>query len=197
MAKQAYQDSASPSQKKHYAFILAEDEELVIVTGFSRIYRRQKFIIYLAFPGMIFIFGGFGLSYWWQIQPGYGLLLGLVVAIIIAFLRIYWINLANKYLLTTRRIIIKNGFFTNKLSSALYDKITHIEVEQGFVDRLFLNHGKIIINTAGSNKDELILKFVESPIQFKNLLERLINREREQYGRPTGPVVSVEGELVD
>lgn len=197
MSKQAYQESTSPDQKKHYARFLAEDEELVVVTGFSRIYLRQKFIIYLALPGAIFILGGLGLGYWLQIQPGYGLLIGLLLAALIAFLRTYWINLANKYILTTRRVIIKTGLFTNKLSSALYDKITHIEVEQGFIDRLFLNHGKIIINTAGSNKDELVLKYVESPIQFKNLLERLINREREQYGRQTGPVVSLEGELVE
>ena len=32
---------------------------------------------------------------------------------------------------------------------------------------------------------------------IKNLLERMINREREQYGGHSGPVTTIEGELVD
>lgn len=83
------------------------------------------------------------------------------------------------------------------MTSALYDKITHIEVEQGFLDRLIMKHGTVIVNTAGMNKAEIKIEYVDAPIEFKNLLERLINRERESFGRPTGPVVAVEGEVIE
>lgn len=108
-----------------------------------------------------------------------------------------WTHHSHRYLLTTRRVIIKKGLLTYKLTSALYDKITHIEVDQGFLDRIIMHHGKIIINTAGLNKGEITLDFVDNPVEFKNLLERLINREREHYGRTPGPILAVEGEVVD
>ena len=56
---------------------------------------------------------------------------------------------ANRYLLTTSRVIIKKGLFNIKLTATLYDKITHLEVDQSFFDRMLLHHGDIIINTAG------------------------------------------------
>lgn len=197
MGKMFYQDNASLEEKKAFVKYLAEDEELVLVTGFGKMYLRHQYIFYVLFPGAIFILLGLGIAYVTGFNLGVGLVLGLLVALLVAFLKVWVLNMANKYLLTTRRVIVKRGFLAVRIASALYDKITHIEVDQGFMDRMFLNHGTIIINTAGTSKDELILRFVEAPIQFKNLLERLINREREQFGRGTGPVVSLEGEVVD
>jgi len=193
MSKQKYLESPSERQKKQFAKFLAEDEELVLVTGYGDIFLRHQFII----PGGVMILLGLGIAWLLKFNLGYGLLIGLVGASVLAYLQTMVMSLSHKYLLTTRRAIIKNGYFSVRLSSALYDKITHIEVEQSFYDRLFLKHGTVIINTAGSDNNHIILKYVESPLAFKNILERMINREREHYGRSTGPVVSLDGELVE
>lgn len=197
MAKLHYQDSPTEDEKKSFARFLAEDEELVLATGLGKLYLRSYFIVGLAWPGFIFMGVGLGLAYFMGFNLGYGLVAGLILASLAAFLKTRLLYHANRYLLTTRRLIIKKGVLTVKMTAALYDKITHIEVVQSFFDKLFMRHGTIIVNTAGTNKDEIVLKYVDYPIEFKNLLERLINREREQYGFRSGPVVTVEGEVVE
>lgn len=197
MGKQAFKEGASAGEKKSFARYLAEDEELIIAAGYGKNYLRNRLCFYIIIPGTFFMLLGLTAAYFLEFNLGYGLLAGLGGAILIAVLKVVLLYHAHRYLLTTRRVIVKSGFFTVRLTSALYDKITHIEVDQSFLDRIIMHHGSIIINTAGMNKGEIRLDYVDSPIEFKNLLERLINREREQYGRPTGPVVALEGEVVE
>lgn len=190
-------ENRGPKDKKAFEKFLSEDEELVLATGFSKNYMRHRFAYYLLWPGGISIALGLGLAYIMQFNLGVGMLLGIGLASIWALILSIWHYHANRYLLTTRRVIIKKGLISVKLISALYDKITHIEVDQGILDRLIMKHGDIIVNTAGGNKDEIKILSIDNPIQFKNLLERLINRERERFGGATGPVVTLEGELVE
>lgn len=196
MAKQHYTQAPTEKEKKDYAKFLAEDEELVLITGFGKIYLRSCFIVGLAWPGGIFLILGLIFSYFFKVNLAWGLGIGLILACIVAFIKTSYINYANKYLLTTRRVIIKKSIVAVKLTAALYDKITHIEVEQSFADKIFYHHGTIIINTAGTNKGEITLKYIDYPVEFKNLLERLINREREQYGFRAGHLETIEGEVV-
>lgn len=183
--------------KKAFDEFLSEDEEMVLATGFGKNYMRHKFIYLLLWPSGIVIAAGVGLAYYYQFNIGVGMLAGLIAASIIALLLSIWHYHANRYILTTRRVIIKKGLLSVRLTSALYDKITHIEVEQSVMDRLIMKHGNIIINTAGGNKDQIQVAAIDEPIKFKNLLERLINRERERFGTQSGPVVTLEGELID
>lgn len=195
MAKLHYKDSPTPTQRSSFAKYLAEDEELILVTGLGKTYIRSKFIMYLIFPGIIFGAAGFGIATLFNAEKMPALILAIVFALIIAFLKTLHIYHANRYLLTTRRVLIKKGFFNVRLTVALYDKITNLEVDQGVIDRLLLHHGTIVVNTAGLNKNEMILKYVDYPMEFKNLMERLINREREQSGRG-GTISTVEGEII-
>ena len=197
MAKFHYRESPTQKQKNAFKKYLSEDEELVIATGYGKTYMRHRFFYYILFPGGVFFLIFVAWAYFTQGNLAYGMLYGLVAALIAAYIKTVWTYHSHRYLLTTRRVIIKNGYFSVKLSSALYDKITHIEVIQSFLDRIIMKHGTVVVNTAGANKDELKLINVDSPIEFKNMLERLINREREQFGRPTGSVVTLEGELVE
>lgn len=197
MSKPRYRDTPSDKEKKSFAKFLAEDEELIMATGYGAIYMRQKFIIYIMIPGIIFWLLGVGVAYYLKYPLGWGLLGGLVFSLFFAWIKASHTYHAHRYLLTTRRVIIKKGFFTVKLMSVLFDKITHIEVDQGLVDRMIMHHGTIIVNAAGMNKGEFKLEYVDSPIEFKNLLERLINKERENYGRGMGSVTPLEGEIVN
>lgn len=188
-------ENRAPKEKKAFKDFLSEDEELVLATGFGKNYMRHKFAFYSMWPGGILLAIGFGLAYYFQFNLGVGLLGGFIAASLYALAHAIWHYHANRYLLTTRRVIIKKGLLSVNLTSALYDKITHIEVEQGVLDRLIMKHGNIIVNTAGGNKDQILISAIDEPIQFKNLLERLINRERERFSGQSGPVVT--GELVD
>lgn len=197
MAKKVSNEGASIEDKKHFQKYLAEDEELVLATGYGINYLRHQFVYFIGFPGGIFFAIVTAIFYFLKINIGYGMLIGLALAIVVALLKTLLIYHSHRYLLTTRRVIIKSGFFAVKVTSALFDKITHIEVDQSFFERMVMKHGSVIINTAGIHKDEIRLDNIDEPIEFKNLLERLINRERERFGVQTGPVVTLEGELVD
>lgn len=197
MAKFHYRDQASDKDKKIFAPFLAEDEELIVATGLGMLYLRSIFIIGLAWPGFIFLFCLLGLAYFLKLDLMMGFVIGVIFATLVAFFKMHIAYHSNRYLLTTRRVIIKKGVLAVKLTAALYDKITHIEVNQSLLDKLLMHHGTIVINTAGSNKDELVLKYIDYPIEFKNLLERLINRERERFGLTSSPLVTVEGEVVE
>lgn len=196
MAKFHYQDAPKEKDIKAFAKYLSEDEELVLVTGFSSAYIRQEAILFFIFPGIIsgILFGGIlwflGFS---KIAILIATFAGMVLTSIIKTWHLYH---SNRYILTTRRVMIKKGLFGVRLSSSMYDKITHIEVDQSLIERLLLHHGNIIINTAGMSKNDFILRFVDYPIELKNLLERLINKEREQMGRKFEPLSAVEGEIV-
>lgn len=196
MGKLHYQDPPSEKEKKAFSKYLAEDEELILSTGLGKAHLRSKFILAVAWPGSIFLLIGTALAYFLSFNPGIGLLTGLLFALILALFSTLHLLHAHRYLLTTRRVIIKTGVFAVQITSALFDKITHIEVDQSFFDRFFMKHGNIIINTAGMNKGEITIKYIDYPIEFKNLLERLINKERLQFGSRVGPVETIEGEVV-
>lgn len=197
MAKLHYRESPTPAQASSFASYLAEDEELILVTGLSKAYIRSKFIIYLFVPGLIFGIGTALAGWFLHFSQMTALILGVSVTLLVALIKTVHLYHANRYLLTTRRVVIKRGLFAVKLYAALYDKITHLEVDQGFMDRLFLHHGTIIVNTAGLNKGEIVLRFVDYPMELKNLMERLINREREQFGLRPASTSSVEGEIIE
>lgn len=196
MAKFHYRESPTEKQKNAFKKFLSEDEELVLVTGFSKAYIRSRFLMYILFPGMLFLGLGLGAGWLLGLSKIWALILGLIGMLAVATSRVMHIYHANRYLLTTRRVIVKKGLFGVKLTAALFDKITHLEVDQSITDRLFLHHGTIIVNTAGLNKGEISLKFVDSPMELKNLLERLINREREQFGLRGATLTEVEGEII-
>lgn len=197
MPKLHYGEGPNLKDKQAFAKWLSEDEELILAIGYGKAYLRSRFIIFLALPGMLLWFIGIGIAYVLGIELIWGLLAGFILSIILALLKMLLQYHSHRYLLTTRRVIIKNGFFAVQLRSALFDKITHIEVDQSFVDKVLYHHGKVTVNTAGVNKTELDLDFVDYPIEFKNLLERLINRQRERYGIRPGPVETIEGDIVE
>lgn len=195
MAKLHYRESPTLAQKAAFKPYLSEDEELILVTGLSRAKIRSQALIYFLFPGIIFGVLGFGLAVYLGIHKGTALIPALIAMVLVSVLKTIHLYHANRYLLTTRRVIIKKGLFSVKLTAALYDKITHLEVDQSFIDRLLLHHGSIIVNTAGMDKGEIILKYVDYPLEIKNLMERLINREREHFGG-RGSSFVVEGEIL-
>lgn len=208
MAHRLHYTEASKKDKKKFQKYLSEDEELLVVTGYGKNYLRHRFAWYMVAPGAAFWLLAVGIVYLllpkenytksevWRLSLGLGLILGLFLSMAFAYLKAVWQFHAHRYLLTDKRIIIKKGLFNVRLTGALFDKITHLEVDQDWFDRLIMKHGDIIINTAGVHKDELRLDYIDYPIEFKNLIEKLINRERMHFTHSGEPVFTVEGEVV-
>lgn len=147
---------ASAKQKKKYADYLAEGEEIIAVFGIGDRY------------------------YWFNVVPLFILSIPLIG---LPFL-LKLVHLRHKltYILTDRRVVIKDGVFSVKITTAPYDKITHITVREDFIKKISWNIGDITIHTAGPTPVEINLEKVQNPMKVKNLIEELIVRERSLLG---------------
>lgn len=147
---------ASAKQKEKYADYLAENEEVIAVFGIGDKY------------------------FWMNVIPLFILSIPLVG---LPFL-LKLIHLRHKltYILTDRRVLIKEGVFSVKITTAPYDKITHITVREDFLPKISWGIGDITIHTAGPTPVEIDLIKVQNPMKVKNLIEELIIKERSLLG---------------
>ena len=147
---------ATDKQKDKYAEYLAEGEEIIAVFGIGNKY------------------------FWMNVVPLFLLSIPLVG---LPFL-LKLIHLKHKltYILTDRRVLIKDGVFSVKITTAPYDKITHITVREDFFKKLSWNIGDITIHTAGPTPVEIDLVKVQNPMKVKNLIEELMIKERSLLG---------------
>jgi len=143
---------ATDAERKKYADYLAEGEEIMAVFGIGdRYFWINTFC--LAPLSLILI----GLPFW---------------------LKLIHLKHSKTYILTDRRVVVKDGVFSTKLTSAPYDKITHITVREDFLTKISYGVGDITIHTAGPTPVEIDLIKVQEPMRVKNLIEELIIRER-------------------
>lgn len=98
------------------------------------------------------------------------LVVGIFIILLAIFSRFYQKE-SNKYFFTNKRIIIMKGWLSTKTTSIDYDKITDVRISEPFFERLFYKTGDLIINTAGSSRDEISLKRIENPYEVKKTLE--------------------------
>lgn len=139
-------------EQRKFARYLSPDEEIVSVSTISPKYFRSMFLSWLLLtPILIGI-------------PG--------------LLRILRKRATLRYIFTTRRVMIKEGFLSVTVTTAPFDKISHISVKQSLVERLAFNDGHIVIHTAGPTGVEMLIEHVEHPFELKNTLDSLIDRER-------------------
>lgn len=96
----------------------------------------------------------------------------LTFAIGYIYLKIY-LQKANIYGFTNKRVLIHKGFFSTDLVSVDYSKITDVTVKESFLDKAFTKSGQLYINTAGSDNKEIILQHVENPYEIKKKLDGL------------------------
>lgn len=155
MAKKVVKLASKKDQDK-YSEYLARGERMVAVFGIGNKYFIMNFIILFIFSipliGLPFLFK---LLHLWH---------------------------ARRYILTDRRVIIKDGVFTIKTTSVPYDKITHIKVNEDFLEKMSYGIGDIVVHTAGPTPVEIELEKVQHPMQVKNLLEELMVKERTLLG---------------
>jgi len=145
-----------PTEKvrKEYQKYLIPGEELVLVTGIGNRYFWLKFLFNLPF--------------------------GLILIGLPSLSRLYREKHSVRYILTNHRFIIKRGLFSIKVTSAPYDKVTHITVDESFTNRFIYNAGDISLITAGFDQREIVISHVGDPIRFKNFMEHLILRDKQK-----------------
>lgn len=85
-------------------------------------------------------------------------------------------KLTLRYLVTDRRVIVKKGLIGQYMVSADYSKITDVTVQQGILGRLILHTGTIVVNTAGTDLGEVIVKWVEDPFEAKNVIYNQLHK---------------------
>lgn len=178
---------ATDPQKKKFAHYLAEGEEIVAVFGVGKRYFWITVVSYLLLISFLTIYA-------WVIirlqiaDPGSWQNLFYVPAILVFLIGLpYVIKLVHlkhrmAYIFTDRRVLVKDGVLSVKLTAAPYDKITHLTVKEDFLKRISYQIGDITIHTAGPTPVEIDLLKVQHPMQVKNLLEELIVRERSLLG---------------
>lgn len=93
--------------------------------------------------------------------------------------RYFYLRYGRKYSFTNRRMMSMEGWFTTEFISIDYNQITDLKVRENFVDKFFTGTGTIIINTAGSTKDEVTIMNVSDPRGKLNLLYQLIEKNGE------------------
>lgn len=179
---------ASDKEKKKHIEYLADGEEAVAVFGIGEKYFWYTFLSYitivfflLLYPILLRMLPGLEVisSYgYWVFVPG-------VLVGVIGFpyiLKLIHLKHSITYILTDRRVLIKDGIFSVNWTSAPYDKITHLTVKEDFIKKISYQIGDITIHTAGPTPIETDLIKVQHPVKVKNLLEELIVKERSLLG---------------
>jgi hypothetical protein len=118
------------------------------------------FSLWTGLRGLILIQAG--ISGWEMWMVGAGMLLGLVVV-----LR-YWA----KYLLTTKRVLVRNGYSGKDMASVDFEMINAVEVLQGPVAR-FLGIGTLVVRCQDSDRS-LRFRGIRDPEVLETKLRALL-----------------------
>jgi len=116
----------------------------------------------------------FGLLAWAIICTPLLFLWGLgIIVFIVVFLSYMYIKFANAYALTNKRVLIHKGLLSTKTISVDYRKITDVVIVEPFMDKIITHTGHIVIDTAGTNDIEIMLKHIQEPYEVKKKLDSL------------------------
>lgn len=121
------------------------------------------------------IIAEFGVSKWYILTYFIaGIILSIVIVGVIFIIMgfYYWLNY--KYTLTDKKVISRRGVFNIRTDSATYDRITDISLFQHFGERIFFRMGTLEINTAGSERPEIVFYKTENPKAVKQLIFDMI-----------------------
>lgn len=178
-------------QRKKASKYLSGGEDLVLLTSIGMRYFWFNLIFFLLIPLSLFYLSVFMFSGIISLPGLEWLKYAGILALFILVLNLKKTsNILRKrqsytYILTNRRCLIVSGIFTRKIITAPLDRITHITIEQTFVQRFLYNTGDLLIITAGFDQREIVIEHVANPVKFKIFLEELsskLDRKFESEG---------------
>jgi len=103
------------------------------------------------------------------------IVIGLLLGLYFIFIGLYR-KFTLKYIVTDKRVVLKKGLIGQSTISADYSRVTDVTVEQGILGRLVLHTGSILLNTAGTDLEEITLKWVQDPFSAKNLIYEQLHK---------------------
>jgi len=143
------------SDQKTWQKVLGQNEQIKYEFTIGKKFRVLIFICLMIFGiPLLFVVSWIG-----------------IVIIALALFLPWYLNKANNYAFTNKRVLIYRGWLSTRLTSVDYDKITDTSVEEPFLDRIFTKTGHLAINTAGTTLQEVVLKHIENPYEIKKQLD--------------------------
>lgn len=95
--------------------------------------------------------------------------LGLAIAGVIAF-GVWWFRTRHQTLvITTKRTVLRTGFFARRTSEVRHDDVRNLQVNQSFVERV-LGVGDLAISSAGQEDLEILIRGVPDPDSLAALI---------------------------
>lgn len=149
------------SYRKLWKKILAEDETVGYEFSISNRYRNFWVILWglLALPLVLI--------------PKAGLFLFLIALGVIWLYYGFYLKVSNAYAFTNKRVLIHKGWLSTVTTSVDYSKITDVSVIEKFFERILLRSGELLINTAGTSNEEIVLKHIATPHDVKKELDEI------------------------
>jgi uncharacterized membrane protein YdbT with pleckstrin-like domain len=156
---------------------LSTDEKVIYKFRISRLEFLREYLL-LAF---VIIISATSLFTTFLSKIAHYIILGTIATIlfyafsllaVVLLVRVEYKIWSRRYALTTKRVIISEGIFTEKFKSTVYDKITDVGLNQSFMDKI-LNIGTILVDTAGGDGIEITLEKVARPIFVKNKISEM------------------------
>jgi len=119
----------------------------------------------------------FGVAAWASL-----LVLGLVIIGVVIFARLKIRIATTEFALTSRRLILKQGWLTRRTQELSLGAIEEIEIEQGFWGRM-LGFGRLRISGAGTG--EVLSPPIDNPVDFRAALSEARAGEQSAAAAPT------------
>ncbi len=177
----------SKGQKKKIAKLLSSGEQVVYVTTVGQRYFYLNLLFLLVIP-LILTYIAIFMFFDIIIIPNYSYLkfLGIIpLALLIVntpkYSHLIRMRQSFTYALTNRRFLIIRGIFSRKIVTAPLTAITHVTVEQSFMQRFLYNTGHLVIITAGFDQREIVIENIGNPLEFKILIEELTEKIEDTW----------------
>ena len=148
--------------------VLNPNEQVKYEFSISKRYRKFGSTFFVILGAVLILLGIFAATGVWV----FGLILILVGSGYYGF----YLKVANAYAFTDRRVLVHIGWLSTKMISTEYQKITDVTIIEPFLSHILVHTGTLKIDTAGTSKEEIVLKNIERPYEVKKKLDELRGR---------------------
>lgn len=85
-----------------------------------------------------------------------------------------WLNyVTSDFVVTTKRLIMKEGFFVRKATDARLTTISHVTVDQTLLGQI-MDYGTVVVNNFGGSRDVFLL--ISRPIKFQQQVNMQLDK---------------------
>jgi len=99
------------------------------------------------------------------------ILFPLILFLPISIPLVIWSIKVKSYIIQPYRVLTKSGILYKRQVSIVFNKIDHINYDQGMLNKMFKN-GNITVNTTGSSRAELTIKNIYDFNEFYEILKK-------------------------